>query len=61
MKTKEDLKEAIKDTITKYEEIIFGPDSPVRMAYLNELPKKQVIDEKMYDQKIMYDTLRKLT
>ena len=29
MKTKEELKKAIKDNITKYKEIIFGADSPV--------------------------------
>ena len=60
MKTKEELEKAIKDTITKYKEIIFGPDSPVCMAGLNELRKKQVIDEKVYDQKLMEDTVRKL-
>ena len=43
MKTKEELEEAIKDTITEYKEIIFGPD----MACLNELRKKQVIDSKV--------------
>ena len=58
LKTKEELEEAIKDTITKYKKIIFGPDSPVCMACLNELRKKQVIDEKVYDQKLMYDTFR---
>ena len=60
MKTKEELEEAIKDTITKYKEIIFVSDSPICMTCLNELRKKQVIDEKVYDQKSMYDTLRKL-
>ena len=60
MKTIEKLQEAIKDTSTKYKEIIFGPDSPVYMACLNELRKKQIIDEKAYDKKLMYDTLRKL-
>ena len=30
------------------------------MACLNELRKKQVIDEKVYDEKLMYGTLRKL-
>ena len=60
MKTKQALEKAIKDTITKYKEIIFGPDSPVCMACLNELRKKQVIDEKVYDQKLMDDTMRKL-
>ena len=28
MKTKEELEKAIKDTTTKYKEIIFGPDTP---------------------------------
>ena len=60
MKTKEELEKAIKDTITKYKEIIFGPDSPVCMACLNELRKQQVIDKKVYDQKLMDDTMRKL-
>ena len=58
-KTKEELKQAIKDTTTMYEEIIFVPDSPVCMVCLNELRKKQVIDGKVYDRKLMYDTLRK--
>ena len=40
MKTKEELEEAIKDTITKYKEIIFGVDSPACMACLDELRKK---------------------
>ena len=50
----------MKDTITKNKEIIFGPDSPVCMACLNELQKKQVIDEKVYNQKLMEDTVRKI-
>ena len=37
MKTKKELEEAIKDTIKEYKEIIFGPNSPVCMACLNEL------------------------
>ena len=36
MKTKEDLEQAIKDTITKYKEILFGPDTPVCMRCLDE-------------------------
>ena len=40
MKTKEELEEAIKDTITKYKEIIFGVDSPACVACLDELRKK---------------------
>ena len=60
MKTKEELEKAIKDNITKYKEIIFGADTPVCMTRLNELRKQQVIDEKLYDQKLMDDTVRKL-
>ena len=32
MKTKEELEEAIKDNITKYKDIILGPDTPVCMT-----------------------------
>ena len=60
MKTKEELEETIKDTITKYKEIIFGPDTPACMACLKELWKQQVIDQKVYDQKLMEDTISKL-
>ena len=60
MKTKEELEEAIKDTITIYKEIIFSLDTPVCMACLGELRKQQVIDQKIYDQKLMEDTMRKL-
>ena len=59
-KTKEELEEAIKDTITGYKEIIFGSDTPACMAYLDQIRKKQVIDQKIYDQKLMDDTVRKL-
>ena len=37
MKTKEELEEAIKDTMTRYKEIIFGSDSAICMACLDEL------------------------
>ena len=30
------------------------------MAFLDEIRKQQVIDEKIYDQKVMEDTMRKL-
>ena len=60
MKTKEELEEAIKGTITGYKEIIFGWDTPVCMACLDELRKQQVIDKKVYDQRLMDDTMRKL-
>ena len=54
MKTKLELEEAIKDTITRYKEIIFGSDTPACMAC------QQVVDQKIYDQKLMEDTMRKL-
>ena len=60
MKTKEELEEAIKDTIKVYKEIIFGLDTPVCMACLNELRKQQTIDQHVYDQRLMDDTIRKL-
>ena len=60
MQTKEELEEAIKDTIKGYKEIIFGSDTPTFMACLDELQIQQVIDQKVYDQKLMEDTMRKL-
>ena len=60
MKTKEELEEAIKDTMTMYKEIVFGSDTPACMACLYDLQKQQVIDQKIYDQKLMEDTVRKL-
>ena len=60
MKTKEELEEAIKDTIKRYKEIVFGSDTPTCMACLDELRKQQAIDQHVYDQKLMVDTIRKL-
>ena len=60
MKTKGELEEAIKDTITGYKEIIFSLDTPACRACLDELRKQQIIDQHVYDQKLMDDTLRKL-
>ena len=60
MKTKEELEEAIKDTIKEYKEIIFGSDTPVCMACLHELRKQQIIDQHVYEQKLMDDMMRKL-
>ena len=59
MKTKEELEEAIKDTIKGYKEIIFGSDTPVCMACLDELQKQQIIEQHMYDQRLMDDMIRK--
>ena len=60
MKTKEELDKPIKDTITRYKEIIFGSDTPACMACLDMLRKQQIIDQKIFDQKLMEDTMRKL-
>ena len=60
MKTKEELEEAIKDTIKGYKEIIFSSDTPVCIACLDELRKQQIIDQHVYDQKLMEDVIRKL-
>ena len=53
MKTKEELEEAIKDTITECWEIIFGSHTSACMACLKELRKQQVINHKVYDQRLM--------
>ena len=60
MKTKKELQEAIKDTSSRYKEIIFGSDIPTCMVCLDELRKQQIIDQKVYDQNLMEDTMRKL-
>ena len=60
MKIKEELEEAIEDTIKGYKKIIFGLDTPVCMACLAELRKRQAMDQDVYDQKLMDDTTRKL-
>ena len=60
MKTKEKLEQTIKDTIKGYKEIIFGLDTTVSMACLNELRKQQIIDQHAYDKTLMDDTIRKL-
>ena len=46
MKTKEKPGKAIKDTITRYKEILFGSDAPACMACLDEVRKRQFIDQK---------------
>ena len=56
----ENKERAIKVTITKYKEIIFGLDTFACMTYLDELRKQQVIDKKLYDQKLMDDVVRNL-
>ena len=61
MKTKEELEETIKDHTTRYKEIIFGSNTPIYcITCLDEIRKQQIIDQHMYDQKLMEDTMRKL-
>ena len=50
MKTKQKLEIAIKNTIIRYKEIIFGEDSPVYKTCLDKLRKQQLTDEKVYYQ-----------
>ena len=47
-------------TIKEYKEIIFGSNTPISMACLDELRKQQIIDQHVYDQRMMDDTIRKL-
>ena len=60
MKTKKELEEAIKDTIKEYKGIIFGSDTPTYMACLDKLRKHQIIDQHVYDKRLMDDMIRKL-
>ena len=60
MEAKKELGKLFKDTITKYKEIIFDPDTPVCMVCLDKLRKQQVTGKKVYDQSLIDDKLRKL-
>ena len=60
MITKEELEEAINDTIIRHKKIIFGSGTPACMGCQDELQSQQVIDQKLYDQKLMEDMMRKL-
>ena len=60
MKTKEELEEAIKDTIKGYKKIIFGSVTPACTAYLDELRKQKTIDQEIYDHRLMEDTMKKV-
>ena len=59
IKTRKELEDAIKDTMIKYKQILFGLDIPTCTACLDELRKQQKIDEYVYNQKLMDDTIRK--
>ena len=60
MKTREEPEEAIKDNIKRCKKIIFRLGTPTCMACLEKIRKKQIIDQKVYDQRLMEDTTRKL-
>ena len=46
MKTKQELKKAIKENIIKCKEIIYGVGSPVSIKYFDKLQKQQVANKK---------------
>ena len=58
IKTKDELEEAVKDTIKEYKEIIFVSYTPTCMVCLDELRKQQIIDQHVYDQRLMEDRIR---
>ena len=60
MKTQKELEKAIKGAIKDYKEITFGSDTTVCMAFLDELRKQQIIDQHVYDRRLMVDTIRRL-
>ena len=60
MKTKEELEEAIKDTVRRYKEIIFGSNTLTCIVCLDELRKQEVMDQKVYGQRLIDDRIRKL-
>ena len=61
MKTNQDLQKYINNTIIKYKETMFATDSPICIKCLDEFRKQQLIDEKVYDQKLMNGGVRKLS
>ena len=60
LNSRKDLQKSIKDTIVKYEEIIFIVDTPISVKFLNELQKQQRNDKRVNRKKLMEDTVRKL-
>ena len=57
---KDQLKQAIKDTIDRYKEIIFGSDVICKDC-LNELKKQRKIDEYTHSKKLLEQTVRDLS
>ena len=54
------LKQAIKDTVERYKELIFGSDVICKDC-LNELEKQRKIDEYTYSKKLLEHTVRDLS
>ena len=57
---KDQLKQAIKDTVDRYKEIIFGKDVICKDC-LNELKKQRKIDEYTRSKKLLEQTVRDLS
>ena len=57
---KDQLKQAIKDTVDRYKEIIFGSDVICKDC-LNELKKQRKIDEYTRSKKLLEQTVRDLS
>ena len=57
---KDQLKQAIKDTVDRYKEIIFGSDVICKEC-LNELKKQRKIDEYTCSKKLLEQTVRYLS
>ena len=58
--SKEDIQKAIKNTIIKNKEIVFGVDSPICIKCLDELKKQHVVNDKAYNQKLKDAAVKKL-
>ena len=57
---KDQLKQAIKDTVDRYREIIFGSDVICKDC-LNEFKKQRKIDEYSHSKKLLEQTVRDLS
>ena len=57
---KDQLKQAIKDTVDRHKEIIFGSDV-ICKGCLNELKKQRKIDEYTHSKKLLEQTVRDLS
>ena len=57
---KDQLKQAIKDTVERYKELVFGSDVICKDC-LNELKKQRKIDEYTHSKKLLEQTVRGLS